>query len=275
VRVILGIIAGAVLAGLGAGCAPSEPSPGPPVAVTSPLLRCAVLEMLGPDAAVLSLTGPGMCPGHFDVGPPGQVRALRGVRILLRFDFQADLDKLLEPHADGELHIVPVKVPGGMAEPRSFAAVCEQVAEALVAAGLLGREAADARLADVQARMEALETWARQTVRDAGLAGQPVVASRHQAAFCRALGLDVKATFSAADTAGMGEVRSALAAGRAAGATLVIANRPEGRQAADALAESLGARVVVFDNFPDEGPRNAFEAMVRGNVERLTAEGRP
>ena len=274
-RVILGIIAGTVLAGLGAGCAPSEPSPGPPVATTSPLLKCAVLEVLGPDAArCLSLTGPGMCPGHFDVGP-GQVRALRGVRVLLRFDFQADLDNLLEPHVDGGLRIAPVKIPGGMAEPQSFVAVCRQVAEALVAAGLLGREAADARLADVQARMESLETWARQAVRAAGLAGRPVLTSGHQAAFCRTLGLDVKATFSATDTAGMGEVRSALAAGRAAGATLVIANRPEGRQAADALAESLGARVVVFDNFPDEGPRNAFEAMVRGNVERLTAEVRP
>lgn len=273
-RVILGIVAGAVVAGLGAGCAPPEPSPGPPVATTSPLLKCAVLEMLGPDAAALSLTGPGMCPGHFDVGP-GQVRALRGVRVLLRFDFQADLDKLLEPHADGGLRIVPVEIPGGMAAPQSFVAVCRQVAEALVAAGLLDREAADRRLADVRGRMEALEAWARRAVRDADLAGRPVLASRHQAAFCRALGLDVKATFSAGDTAGMGEVRSALAAGRATGATLVIANRPEGRQAADALAESLGARVVVFDNFPDEGPCNAFEVMVRGNVERLTAEVRP
>lgn len=273
-RVILGIVAGAVLAGLGAGCAPPEPSSGPPVATTSPLLGCAVLEMLGPDAAVLSLTGPGMCPGHFDVGA-GQVRALRGVRLLLRFDFQADLDKLLEPHADAGLRIVPVKIPGGMAEPRSFTAICEQVADALVAEGLLDREAADARLADVQARMESLETWAREAVRAAGLAGQPVLASRHQAAFCRALGLDVKATFSAGDTAGMREVESALAAGRAAGATLVIANRPEGRQAADALAESLDARVVVFDNFPDSWPRDGFEAMVRGNVQRLRAEVRP
>jgi hypothetical protein len=89
------------------------------------------------------------------------------------------------------------------------------------------------------------------------------------------LSLDVKATFSAADTAGMGEVQSALAAGRDAGATLVIANRPEGRQAADALADSLGARVVVFDNFPDSRPRDGFEAMVRGNVQRLRAEVRP
>jgi len=275
VRVILGIIAGAVLAGLGAGCAPSAPSPGPVVATTSPLLKCAVLEMLGPDAArCLSLAGPGMCPGHFDVGP-GQVRALRGVQVLLRFDFQADLDSLLEPHVDGGLRIVPVEIRGGMAEPRSFEAVCRQVAEALVAAGLLGREAADQRLADVRVRMEALETWSRQTVRAAGLVGRPVLASRHQAAFCRTLGLDVKATFSAADTAGMGEVQSALAAGRAAGATLVIANRPEGRQAADALAERLGARVVVFDNFPDGGPRDAFSCMVRGNVERLTAQVRP
>jgi hypothetical protein len=215
-----------------------------------------------------------MCPGHFDVGP-GQVRALRGVRVLLRFDFQADLDKLLEPHADERLRIVPVKIPGGLAEPRTFAAVCEQVAETLVAAGLLARDETGQRLAQVQARMESLETWAGQSVRAAGLAGRPVLASRHQAAFCRALGLDVKATFSAADTAGMGEVRSALSAGRAAGATLVIANRPEGRQAADALAESLGASVVVFDNFPDEGSCHAFEALVRGNVERLTAEVRP
>ena len=61
-----------------------------------------------------------------------------------------------------------------------------------------------------------------------------------------------------------------LVAGAQAGnVKLLIANLPEGRRAADMLAERLGVKVVVFDNFPRSGGATAFDELVRGNVADL------
>ena len=243
------------------------------VAATNAMLECAVRDLLGEAAPVLRLAEPGMCPVHFDIRP-SQVAALRRCRLMLRFDFQQSLDRKLAGAIDDGLRIVEIRVPGGLCEPRSYVAACRQTADALVSVGLLDRARADERLEQIARRMERREAACRHRVR--GLTGVPVLASVHQEAFCQWLGLDVVATFSAADTAGVGQVDEALRKGEGAGVTLVIANLPEGRKLADALAERLGATVVVFGNFPalDNGHAR-FDDLLDANVTALVeADGR-
>ena len=56
----------------------------------------------------------------------------------------------------------------------------------------------------------------------------------------------------------------------------MVANRPEGRRAADALAKRLGAQVVVLGNFPDPQEGHAlFDDLLRANVNLLIEAGRP
>ena len=66
-----------------------------------------------------------------------------------------------------------------------------------------------------------------------------VLASVHQKAFCESLGLDVIATFSAADTAGVGQLDHAVRAAEAANIRAIIANQPEGRRTADARSSPM------------------------------------
>ncbi|NLF30133.1 MAG: zinc ABC transporter substrate-binding protein [Planctomycetes bacterium] len=256
---------------IAAGCrrsaAPSS------VAATNSMLECAARDLLGEAAPVLRLAEPGMCPGHFDIRP-SQVAALRRCRVLLRFDFQRAIDGKLAGAIDEGLVIAEIRVPGGLCEPASYTAACRQTADALVGAALLDRTGADERLERIADRMEQRQVECRRRVE--ALAGMPVVASAHQEAFCRWLGLDVVATFSAADTAGVGQVDQAVRRGEAAGAKLVIANGPEGRKLADALAERLGTPVVVFGNFPalDRG-HACFDDLLAANVAALVeATGR-
>jgi hypothetical protein len=57
---------------------------------------------------------------------------------------------------------------------------------------------------------------------------------------------------------------------RAVAAARNVANRPEGRRTADALAGRLNARVVVLENFPDRvRGRISFDQMIRANLARL------
>jgi zinc transport system substrate-binding protein len=254
-----------LLFGLIAGC---RQHPEPAVAATSTYLECAVKDLLGDRTPVMRLAGPGMCPGHFDIRP-SQVQALRRCRLLLRFEFQQSLDAKLAGLSHDGLAIRPVVLKGGLCEPATYRAACEQVAEVLRTSGLAGQADLFSRLREIAARTEALAVDLRAEVRRAGLADQGAVCSEHQAAFCRWLGLDVRATFGGADTMTTGQLNHAIQAAETGGARLVIANRPEGRQVADALADRLGGPVVVFDNFPPSGEADGFDRMLRRNVRAL------
>ena len=253
------------------GCRNATDRPDPPVAASNSLLECAARDLLGDATPVLRLAEPGMCPGHFDIRP-SQVDQLRRCRLLLRLDFQKSLDRKLSGAKEAGLAIAEIRIPGGLCEPDSYLAACRQTAEALIAAGLLDRPAADERLDEITRRMAELASRCQQ--RAAGLKNEPVVASVHQEAFCRWLGLRPVATFSGADSAGVGQVDAAIREGELAGARLVIANLPEGRRVADALAERLGAKVVVFGNFPALGKGDAsFDDLLTANVAALTEAG--
>lgn len=251
----------------------SSGEPAALVAASNAYLESAVRDLLGDDRPVLALAEPGMCPGHFDIRP-SQIERLRACRLLLRFDFQESLDRKLAELARGGLRIVPVVLEGGLCEPDTYRAACKQVADALVERGMLGREAADQRLIAVEQWMAGNTAWARQSITKAELQGRAVVTSEHQAAFCRFLGLDVVATFTGADTASVREIDAAIRKGKSA--KLVVANLPEGRGLADALAERLGAKVVVFGNFPDAASHHGrFDGLFRDNVGRLIAAAAP
>ncbi len=253
-----------------AGCGRKETSPPPKVAASTSYLECATREFLEDGEPVLRLAGPGMCPGHFDIRP-SQIDQLRTCRMLLRQDFQASLEAKLSDLKAAGLQIASIKIPGGLCEPESYLCACRQTADAFVAAGLLDRTDADDRLEKVVERMASLSEWAKGQMEAAKLKDAPVLAGRHQAAFCRFLGLNVVDTFRGSDTAGISEIDTAVRSARSAGVKIIIANLPAGRGLADSLADRLGAKVIVFGNFPTgEG----FDKLIRDNVTKLVAGNR-
>ena len=256
------------------GCRPAVSSV-PRLATATSYLESAALDVLGPDENVLRLAEPGTCPGHFDIRP-SQAADLRRCQALLRFDFQSQLDRVLEGAGTNQPFVIEVNIDGGLCEPASYLSACRQIANAFVARGRLGRTNAQARLSAIAARLDDLTRQATNRVRQAGLSGAPVITSVHQKAFCEWLGLNVVATFRSADMATVAEIDNAISAGKFAEVKLVIANLPEGRRTADALAERLKARVAVFGNFPrPEHGRVSFDDLLAGNVDALLNAGRP
>ncbi len=257
------------------GCRRAAPPPDVPrIATTTSYLEAAASDLLGDALSIVRLAEPGTCPGHFDMRP-SQIAALRQCRALFRFDFQKGLDARF-PGADDPLRVTPVSVPRGMARPDSYLLACRQMADALAALDLLSRTEAETRLREIADRLDALSRDATNRVSRAGLSGAAVIASGRQRDFCEWLGLDVVATFSAADAASIGEIEQAIAAGKLASIKLVIANLPEGRRTADALAKRLKADVVVFENFPRvRNGRVSFDAMLEANVEALARTALP
>ena len=271
VGVLLGLLCGWL-----AGCGrPAEPEADlPKVGAANSYVECAARDILATPVSFVRLAEPGMCPGHFDLRP-SQVAELGRCRMLLRFDFQNSLDGRLVGAPGAGPRIVGVGVEGGLCQPGSYLSVCERLAQALVAEGLVESRAAEGRLKIVSERVNSGAARLRESVRGAGLSGLPVVTSIHQRAFCEELGLTVAATFRASDAARMSEVDAVIEAAQKAGVKWVIANLPEGRRLADALASRLDAKVVVFGNFPDPGRSPAaFDALLESNVHALLAAAR-
>lgn len=257
-------------------CGPANSTTGAAqLATTTSYLEAVARDLLGEEVSVLRLAEPGTCPGHFDLRP-GQAQALRRCRALLRFDFQKALDeRFISPEGTGPV-LVEVSVSGGLGVPATYLAVCRQVADRLVALGWLDREHAASRLEAIAARLDTLARQLTNQVAQSGLAGLPVLTSAHQREFCEWLGLRVVGSFRAADTTSIRETEAAVRAGRAGAVGGVIANRPEGTRAAEALAERLGVPVVVFDNFPAaRNGRISFDQMLAENVRALPVLSRP
>jgi zinc transport system substrate-binding protein len=254
--------------------APADEMDAPTIAVANSFIGAVVRDLLGDDVPFLSLAEPGMCPGHFDLRP-SQVRQVQQCRLLLRFDFQKSIDSLLARSGNRTPHTAVVNVTGGLCEPSSFVEASRQIADVLVSEGLLSRTRADQRLVATTERMAELAAWAREQMAAAHLREIPMMTSRHQEAFCRSLGLNVVATFPTADSSMASDIDEAVEQGRESEVRLIVANLPEGRQAADALADRFSARVVVFGNFPDDPNPDAFERLVRANVSLLVKATEP
>ena len=258
------------------GCHRSEaPTIGPKIGSTTSYLEAALRDLLGQNLALVRLSEPGTCPGHFDIRP-SQAVELRQCQALLRFDFQKSLDAKLGGHSTNQPHIAEVVLHGGMCQPENYLSACRQLAEHFVDLKLLSRSNANTRLSAITHRIEALSRDATNQVAQAGLLGAPVIASAHQRDFCACLGLKVVATFRAADTASIAEIEEAIDAGKLNQIRLVIANLPEGRRTADALAERLKARVVVFENFPALRHGSvSFDEMFLANLAVLSRTAAP
>ncbi|MCE5302599.1 MAG: zinc ABC transporter substrate-binding protein [Planctomycetaceae bacterium] len=253
---------------------PTAIQPVASIAVSSPYLEAAARDLLGHDAPLVALAGPSMCPGHFDMRP-SQLGDLSRCKLLLRFDFQQPLDAKLSDAVRRKLNIVPITASGGLCEPEVYLSACQQIADALTTARLLEKSVAERRMSEIERRLKQLTADVHRQIESARWRGTAVLASRHQEAFCRWLGLQSVGVFSAQDTAGVGEIDAAVQAGRSARVKAIVANLPEGRRLADALADRLHAPVVVFGNLPVSDDRTpsapAFDRLVRQNVAALLA----
>ncbi len=241
------------------------------IACSTSYTEAAVYDLLGTDTNILRLAGPGMCPGHFDITPK-QVDALIKCRVLFRFDFQTALEKKIsQTERTDKLLIGVIKLNRGLCVPDTYLSVCKQCAEILVKAGLANRVHMKNRINVIKKRIAIVSNKVKREIERAGFSGMTVLSSVHQKDFCNWLDLKVVGKLPSADKADFENIEAAIKSGLQHKVKYVIANLQEGRQLADAIAERLGAKIIVFSNFPETNKpiRNAFDKLIETNVDRL------
>ncbi len=267
-----GVLISCLLLGLlVSGCSEGSVEEAPDVAVTNSYLESVVQDLCGSRTKVMCLAPPGMCPGHFDISP-AQVRQLQGCRMLLLFDFQSQVESTLSRLKDRGLKTHLIAGPTGLCVPDSYLAACREVAAILASEYPQDADALALRLDEIEQRLGTLSGALRKTVADSGSASAGVLTSHHQREFAEWLGLKTVATFVGSDAETVGHIDHCLKQAAGQDVRFVIANRQEGTALAQALAERLKARAVVFSNFPApvaDGP--GFDRLLRDNVECLLA----
>ncbi len=248
----------------------------PEIAVANSYLLSVVKDILGSQTEIISLVPPGMCPGHFDISPR-QVEQLTNCKMLLVFDFQSRISDALLRICQQGLKIHEIKCPEGLCVPETYLAITQSVADALADDDPAKREEYEKQLELIAKRLDKLESEIHTKIRQWGFKGATVISSVHQAVFVGWLGLDVAATFEGNDTETPTGINRCLQQAKDRDIKFVIANKQEGSDLAKALAERLGAKMVVFSNFPadedggDEGM--SFDSLLLENVTGLSDSG--
>lgn len=258
------------LSGILSGCGNRGTEGEPPeIAVTNSYLQCVVKDLCGDDTEILCLAPPGMCPGHFDISP-AEVNKLCKCRILLRFDFQEGIEDSLSRIKDKGLKIGSVSALRGLCVPETYVAACREVCNILSLEYPERGVQYKQRVKLIEKRLENLSDEFLTRMKHSGLGTTKVLSSDHQSQFCKWLGLAVVATFMGSDTETASNINQCLQKAKGQDVRFVMANKQEGTALAGALAERLGARMIVFSNFPDAGiGQNNFDRLLAGNVQSL------
>ncbi|MBN2368973.1 MAG: zinc ABC transporter substrate-binding protein, partial [Vicinamibacteria bacterium] len=235
------------------------------IVVTTSMIERATLDLVAgiPSVRVERLLPPASCPGHFDLSPR-VIPTLRAAALVIRHSYQDVLEQKLAALGASDVSIVNAKTPVSLMIPSNYVALEESIAAAL-------ERALPDCAPRVRASLETSRRHAANVARDAlartrAVRDAPVIASAHQAAFCRWLGLDVLAEIPRPEDVSPREMGRLLAMKP----LFVVGNLQEGDQAVRALGERLGVPVVILSNFPDvNGYGATYADLMQANIGRI------
>jgi zinc transport system substrate-binding protein len=240
------------------------------IAVTNSYLQCIVAELSGADIEIFSLAPPGMCPGHFDI-TPAQAKRLRNCTLLILFDFQSQVESSLSGLKNKGLKTALVAPLPGLCIPATYLDACRQVCNILAIQFPQNQDNYRKRLSQIETRMIMINEELTAQISNAGLTKAKVLASMHQSEFADWLGLETIAVFAGSDAETASNINDCLKKAEGQNVKFIIANQQEGTILAEALAQRLNIKTIVFSNFPEiHIGELGFDNLLRSNVQILT-----
>ncbi|MBD3377272.1 hypothetical protein GF406_19750 [candidate division KSB1 bacterium] len=242
------------------------------IAVANSYLHAVIYDLCGTQESIVNLVPPGMCPGHFDIRP-SQVDQLCNCKILFVFDFQQNIEKVIQRIQKRGLKVCIITPKPGMCIPDTYLSIAQQAATALSEQRPEQKEFYEKRLQEIENRLDQLSSELSQTICQSDLENTNIISSSHQAEFAKWLGLNPVCTFSGRDTATPAQINQNLQKAGKNQIKVVIANEQEGTELAESIANHLHIQFAVFSNFPDIDSTNdnpfAFDTLLRSNLNAL------
>ena len=202
---------------------------------------------------VVAIIPSGFCPAHYDLSPR-DLAAVLDASVILFSGFEPWMETLID--AVGSDASV-VQLPGPWNTPDAAVGKVEAIRDALV-------ERFPAMADDFMAnadvyieRLQSLGDTLMERAESIGVSSITVVCMEWQASFVSWLGFDVAVTYGVPEGLSLQDLVALAAAGRDAGAQVVIDNLQSGLDFGAKLAREVGAVHVVLSNFPGAMPYTA------------------
>lgn len=253
-----------------AGCSDrgQEAKPKPKrLIVTSDSILSTMAASLVPSASytVAAIVPPGQCPGHYDM-KLSDIERIKRADLLVSFEEMPFVEGAAG--ADRGRHIV-IRAAG-----RNFMAPDSYVYGLNVLADRLCESFPDDAGTIVRLKEEAVRSVNGHAasligrIRDAGLAGKPVIASSLQKQTLEWMGFRVVGEYGRPESMSAHRVVHLVRAGKKEHAIFVADNLQSGPDTGRGVADSLGIPHIVLSNFPSE---KGYLATLGENAEILLA----
>jgi len=239
---------------VGIGILAIAPAAGAETVVATHAVLGEFAEIVGGETIeVVTIIPSGFCPSHYDL-VPSDLAAVLDASLILYSGFEPWIETLAS--AAGSTATV-IQLPGEWNTPEIAIAKVETIRDALV--GRVPTEAARfAANADAYiAELRSLGVSLKERAEALGVSEISVVCMKWQVDLTSWLGFDVAVSYGIPDLFSLQDLVRLAAAGREAGAQLVIDNLQSGVDFGAKLAREIGAVHVVLSNFPGAMPRTA------------------
>lgn len=230
-----------------------------------------ILRDLAPHAEVRTLIPGGSCPGHHDMRP-GDIRLVAEAGAIFLHDWQEgspSVQSLLSASGNSDIKIYSIKGTGNPLVPSEQKALSTAVANALMELAPSDAPRIQMALQERLTHIDSVEKNLRARINAAHISRHIAVCAAMQADLAKWMGITIACTFGRPADMTPASLAKVIADGTRHDADIIIDNLQSGCSG-DALEGPLGAKRVVFTNFPD-GFQNTptWAATITANTDRL------
>lgn len=235
------------------------------IVVTTSMLACAVNDVIPQDKTfhIISILPPGACPGHFDL-KPDVLPHLQQAALVIRHDYQADLENKIKQISEESVHVNAIQLPGSLLIPDQYSQLTEKITNVLIECYPRQEKKILKKKKECHKKIENVKQLISNN--NVSWKEQPVIAAVRQNQFASYLGLNVIGILKRTEEMTPLDMKKLMQAE----ATMIIGNYQSGPDAAEALGKRMHLPVAILSNFPDTtGYGKGYQELIEHNIEKI------
>ena len=241
------------------------------VVLTTTSILADFTSRIGKDKLeVVSIIPPGVCPAHYDLKPSDIDAALKA-KVIFYHGFEPWLEKLVQSTGAPEKKMVVLK--GGWHPFFKAIELVEKIQEELSRIDPENASYYERNKDEIVQSIKETAEKIKQEAQKLNISKYKVICMLWQRSFVEWMGLNVVEGFPPPERISLKKAQKLVNLGKKKKVKLIIDNLQSGTNFGYNLAQDIGARQVIFTNFPGAVPgTETYEKMIMYNANELFNE---
>jgi len=260
-----------LVGGFSSGVLSNETQSEKKVVLTTTSILADFTSRIGKDKLkVVSIISPGVCPAHYDLKPSDIDAALKA-KVIFYHGFEPWLEKLVESTGAPEEKMVVLK--GGWHPFFKAIELVEKIQEELSRIDPEGASYYERNKDEIVQSIRETAEKIKQEAQKLNISKYKVICMLWQKSFVEWMGLNVVGGFPPPERISLKKAQKLVNLGKKEKVKLIIDNLQSGTNFGYNLAQDIGARQVIFTNFPGAvAGTETYEKMIMYNANELFNE---